>query len=62
MRKDLKRVSEGRGVQVAETWLEGCLGRQVEYWRARSISEWLKYGDRNTTYFHIMLVNRRIGM
>lgn len=32
--------------------LEELLSMEDSYWKQRSRSEWLKFGDRNTSYFH----------
>lgn len=39
--------------------LEDLWTKEEEYWRTRSRIQWLKLGDRNSTYFHQATVERR---
>lgn len=39
--------------------LNGLLFQEEAHWRQRSRADWIKVGDKNTTYFHNKATNRR---
>ncbi|KAK2634881.1 hypothetical protein Ddye_029673 [Dipteronia dyeriana] len=42
-----------------ENRLDCLLEKEENYWRQRSIIDWLKRGDKNTRFFHWKTSNRR---
>ncbi|KAK3218735.1 hypothetical protein Dsin_012705 [Dipteronia sinensis] len=48
-----------RTIQHIESQLDDMLETEERYWRQRSRIEWLKYGDRDTRFFHMKATVRR---
>ncbi|CAL8993088.1 unnamed protein product [Prunus brigantina] len=44
---------------LVETELDKCLEQEEIYWQQRSRVNWLRYGDRNTSFFHKQATSRR---
>ncbi|CAK8578884.1 unnamed protein product [Lathyrus sativus] len=59
----MQRRSDGAGLVKLEKKLQKelnyILGKEEIMWHQRSITEWLKGGDRNTKYYHFKTINRR---
>ncbi|CAI8598599.1 unnamed protein product [Vicia faba] len=60
----LQRNENMRGMKVLEQKLQnelGCILKKEELmWHQRSRAKWMKNGDRNTRYFHLKVVTRRM--
>lgn len=44
---------------LIETLFKRALKNEEIYWRDKAQSNWLKAGDRNTTFFHAQTIQRR---
>lgn len=46
-------------VQGARAQIENLLGEEEIYWRQRARVDWMKWGDRNSKWFHQRATQRR---
>ncbi|XP_072078185.1 uncharacterized protein [Arachis hypogaea] len=54
MERDLRRERDLK-TQISELWKQ-----EEKYWGLRSRLKWLKWGDKNTAFFHASTIQRRI--
>lgn len=54
-----KEEEDEREFREAREALEIVLGRKDEYWKVKSRSNWLYYGDRNKSYYHHQVSQRK---
>ncbi|KAK0572934.1 hypothetical protein LWI29_000634 [Acer saccharum] len=54
-------ISSGswRSIQLIESQLDSALESEERYWKQRSRIDWLKWGDRNTRFFHMKAMVRK---
>lgn len=46
-------------IQVEESTLSNLLGKEEFFWAQKSRSNWLKWGDRISKFFHLSTIKRR---
>jgi hypothetical protein len=49
-------ICEGKKIQ---TELQGLLDKEKLWWKQRAKEDWLKFGDRNTKYYHACVNSKR---
>lgn len=59
LRHDCMKIEKANEIEVLRAEVEKCWELEEKNWGQRSRTHWLKFGDVNSKFFHVVTVSRR---